>query len=153
MNLPMQIEPLDPYDPKALKPLAAAWDFWSLDSLSESYKHLLLETYIARYGSKVVGVSIWSIAGETADLLYVFTDGSMRGRGVGKQMLTYCHEQLRAQGMRFCVLEVRDDNTPALELYKKLKYIVDRKIPKYYKDGTSALMLVKELTHSGRNPC
>ncbi|MCR5338517.1 MAG: ribosomal protein S18-alanine N-acetyltransferase [Lachnospiraceae bacterium] len=45
-----------------------------------------------------------------------------RGRGIGKQMLSFLLEQAAVQGMTACSLEVRVSNEPALSLYHALGF-------------------------------
>lgn len=59
-----------------------------------------------------------------------------RGRGVGKQLLTFAITQARkaeAKGMR---LEVKCDNTSAIALYRQLGFEVTDLLPAYYSDQT-----------------
>lgn len=68
-----------------------------------------------------------------------------RRMGIGEALL---REALRAMvehyGVKECYLEVRVSNTPAINLYKKIGFEVDRIIRGYYADGENAyLMRVK----------
>ncbi|MGX5915051.1 GNAT family N-acetyltransferase [Aliidiomarina sp. Khilg15.8] len=59
-----------------------------------------------------------------------------RGRGVGKQMLTFLINQAReaqAKGLR---LEVKCDNLGAINLYRQLGFEVTDLLPAYYSDKT-----------------
>jgi len=68
-----------------------------------------------------------------------------RRMGIGEALL---REALRAMveyyNVKECYLEVRVSNTPAINLYKKIGFEVDRIIRGYYADGENAyLMRVK----------
>ncbi|MEM1530044.1 MAG: ribosomal protein S18-alanine N-acetyltransferase [Candidatus Bathyarchaeia archaeon] len=68
-----------------------------------------------------------------------------RRRGIGEALLK---EALNAMvthyGVKECYLEVRVSNTPAINLYKKMGFKIERTIWRYYADGENAyLMRVK----------
>jgi len=62
----------------------------------------------------------------TADALYLghlAVDPALRGKGIGRQMLAFAHEQALAGGYRRLLLDVADDNPDAKRLYEGLGYV------------------------------
>ena len=45
-----------------------------------------------------------------------------RKKGIGSYLLSFCEEQAHKKGMNFMILEVRKDNIPAQEFYKRAGY-------------------------------
>lgn len=66
-----------------------------------------------------------------------------RGRGIGTHLLRHALATLEARGAHETKLEVREDNDPALALYRQHGFEHRRTVPRYYADGTSALVLVR----------
>ncbi len=66
-----------------------------------------------------------------------------RGRGIGTLLLKHALATLEAQGAHATKLEVREDNDPALALYRQHGFEHRRTVPRYYADGTNALVLVR----------
>lgn len=61
--------------------------------------------------------------------------------GVGTELMRAVEERLRKQGIKKIYLEVRVSNRPAINLYKKLGYRIERVIPRYYGDEDAYLMV------------
>ncbi|MEM1586356.1 MAG: ribosomal protein S18-alanine N-acetyltransferase [Candidatus Bathyarchaeia archaeon] len=109
------------------------------------------ETFIvAEVGKKIVGYVMCRI--ETSFLGFSLTKRGhvisiavlpgYRRKGVGEALL---REALQAMdkyyGVKECYLEVRVSNTPAINLYKKLGFEIERIIRGYYADGENAYLM------------
>ncbi|MFC7006623.1 ribosomal protein S18-alanine N-acetyltransferase [Halalkalicoccus salilacus] len=68
-----------------------------------------------------------------------------RGRGIGRGLLERAMAILSSQGAGWVKLEVREGNDPALALYRESGFTLRRRIPRYYDDGETALVLVAPL--------
>ncbi|MBI3778538.1 MAG: GNAT family N-acetyltransferase [Gammaproteobacteria bacterium] len=66
-------------------------------------------------------------------------------RGIGRMLLAAAEAASVDHGCRELRLEVRPDNLPAIQLYRKAGYVVTDKIGKFYEDGTDALRMSKRL--------
>ena len=86
----------------------------------------------------------YSLSVDTADIEDVFVSPVLRRKGLAKELLELAIEDIKAKGKKRVLLEVKDTNFAAIELYSKLgfKKIAVRK--KYYSDG-DALVLEKEI--------
>ncbi|MFW6111245.1 MAG: ribosomal protein S18-alanine N-acetyltransferase [Thermoproteota archaeon] len=62
------------------------------------------------------------------------------GQGIGTLLLQRMEEELRNKGVKLCSLEVREDNTPALNLYQKAGYHSHSILPNYYGDEDGVLL-------------
>lgn len=68
-----------------------------------------------------------------------------RRKGIGIKLLMRLEEELRGRGVEVCLLEVREDNAPAFNLYHKMGYKKQATLKGYYgiADG---LLLQKDLS-------
>lgn len=69
------------------------------------------------------------------------------GKGVGQQIMLKIEEVVLQRQCFRLKLEVRKDNTRAIELYKRNGFVVKNTIEDYYKDKQSALVMIKKLRH------
>ena len=70
-------------------------------------------------------------------------DPDYQGRGIGERLLREC--EARAPRSVPCLqLMVRQSNTRAIQLYRKLSYVVVDTWPRYYGDGEDAYVMEKE---------
>ncbi len=69
-----------------------------------------------------------------------------RRQGVGKGMMDFVlNRLLLMENIKEVTLEVRESNVAAIHLYKNLSFFVAKTLERYYNDGESALVMVKEL--------
>ena len=71
--------------------------------------------------------------------------GASGRRGVGRELLKQAEMHARARGAATMLLEVKDDNQPALRLYAAMQYETFDRYEDYYEDGGHALRLRKPL--------
>jgi len=100
----------------------------SIDNRIAGYLILL-----KRKGSKFL--RIYSLATET----------EFRGLGVAQKLLENAERIARKEGIEFLSLEVSQNNTKAISLYKKSGFEEKRVILNYYNQGNHALALSKRL--------
>lgn len=68
-----------------------------------------------------------------------------RRLGMATALVERSCEALAWNGTEECYLEVRTSNEQAVALYRKLKFDIVRKIPRYYFDGSEAFVMAKDL--------
>jgi ribosomal-protein-alanine acetyltransferase len=85
--------------------------------------------------------AIWQATEEECELLSIAVEPAERGKGLAKMLMEHCHRKLAERGIKKFFLEVRENNSAAIFLYKKLGYekIAERK--KYYADGGHAIVM------------
>src|SRR5690606_28943772 len=84
--------------------------------------HLVLDRRLSRW-SRLYSIAVgWSV----------------RGAGLGRQLLADAESRARARGRRGLRLEVRVDNEAAIRLYESAGYARGRRIRRYYDDGKDA---------------
>lgn len=70
------------------------------------------------------------------------------GQGHGRRLLGACEAETAARGARTLRLEVRDDNTAAVALYRRAGYREFGRYDDYYEDGAAALRFEKPISAS-----
>lgn len=71
---------------------------------------------------------------------------AFRGVGVGTQLLGAVESTVREMHCLELSLEVRTDNTDAIDLYQRHGFGISAKKPNYYEDGADALVLKKSFS-------
>lgn len=77
--------------------------------------------------------------GDWIELTHVLVERVARRRGVGRELALQLSESARQRGRQRILLEVRQDNKPAIRLYESLGYAEFHRRAGYYADGTTAI--------------
>jgi ribosomal-protein-alanine N-acetyltransferase len=77
-----------------------------------------------------------------AHLVSIAVLKEFQGQKIGEAILLEGMQRVRDYGIDLYVLEVRITNTVAINLYKKLGFVIQKTIPEYYKDGEDAYYMV-----------
>jgi len=91
------------------------------------------------------GYAAVSTVGEVAELQRVAVDPARRRTGLGRTLLAAVDDHARAGGALRVLLEVREDNDAARALYAAHGYAELARRPRYYRDGTTAVVLERVL--------
>ncbi|WP_254546163.1 ribosomal protein S18-alanine N-acetyltransferase [Halomarina pelagica] len=67
-----------------------------------------------------------------------------QGRGVGTALLRRALAVVEGRGAGYVKLEVRESNEPAIRLYRRHGFEYRRTVPRYYGNGESAYVMVRE---------
>lgn len=93
----------------------------------------------------LVGYAVTRTAGDVADLQRVVVAESARRAGVATTLLTHLAACAAGEGARRLLLEVSEVNAAAVACYRRLGFVeIDRR-RRYYRDGTDALVMQREL--------
>jgi len=87
---------------------------------------------VRRPGDEVVGyIVFWQIR-DDVQVNNIAVHPDCRGLGLGEAMMRYAIARTREAGAAFMTLEVRQSNTPAVTLYKKLGFEIMGTRKNYY---------------------
>ncbi len=112
---------------------------WNSLTLEAELENECSHIFTAVDGGKAVGyVLLYIVAGE-ADIVRVAVLPEYRRRGVARELLTRAFEKI--DGAVF--LDVRESNTPAIELYKSLGFEDTGVRKNYYSNPTENAVLMK----------
>ncbi|MBE7185402.1 MAG: GNAT family N-acetyltransferase [Methylobacterium mesophilicum] len=75
---------------------------------------------------------------------------SARGKGIGSALLEAVEREASGRGCEAVGLEVREENHPAIALYRRSGYELLGQTENYYSDGATALHFRKALREAGR---
>jgi ribosomal-protein-alanine N-acetyltransferase len=126
---------------------AAFPDPWSAALLAAELAHPGSVVLVAAAGGRAParGYACFRLGGGEAELLRVAVQPAERGRGIARRLRAAGLERLRAAGVERCHLEVRPDNAGALALYGALGFASCGRRRAYYRDGSDALLLRRDL--------
>lgn len=115
----------------------------------ESFLHAILredtQYAVAEVEGNIIGYcGIWYSL-DDGDLCNMAVDPEYRGQGYAERLLRYSLEQCRRKGVRRIVLEVRQSNVAAINLYSKTGFRVIGKRKGYYSQPKEDAVLM-ELT-------
>ena len=82
-----------------------------------------------------------SVVLDEAELLKIATSPSRRGEGIGAALLAAFIDTCRTHRVHTVHLEVKTSNAPAIQLYRKFTFQPCGLRPRYYSDGTDALLM------------
>jgi len=101
--------------------------------------------YVAVKENKIVGYIVCWLSDKTAHIYNISIKKEVQNQGIGSCLLEYLLEELKKDGFKTVVLEVRKSNSKAINLYKKFGFAEVKVLPKFYPDGEDAIYMIKNL--------
>jgi ribosomal-protein-alanine N-acetyltransferase len=100
---------------------------------------------VARLGGDVIGYlfAMWFF--DEMHVNKIAVASSVRRRGVALRLMAQCMDFAATHGIRSISLEVRQSNEGAQEFYRHLDFEPLYVRPRYYPDGETAVVMVREL--------
>lgn len=151
---PVTIRTATPADVAAIASLeesALGVDAWSSGLIAEGVAGSLptisyLVAELAGAGTTTLtGFAVASVVAEIAELQRIAVTDEARRSGVGSALLTEIVGRARADRADRLLLEVRETNAAALAFYARHGFVeIDRR-PRYYRDGSTAIVLRRGL--------
>jgi ribosomal-protein-alanine N-acetyltransferase len=137
-------------DVAALERDALGRDAWSVRLLAEGVSgRVPTALYLVATSPAVVGYAATSISADVAELQRIAVAAPHRRTGVATALLRRVEHEARRRYAERLLLEVRDDNSTALAFYARRGFTeIDRR-PRYYADGTTAIVLARDLDPEG----
>ncbi len=145
------IRPAGPDDVPAIAALEAA-SFpegpWSEGLVAEGVAGLLpTVTYlVAERSGAFAGHAVVSVVQDVAELQRVATTAAHRRTGVASALLSAVDRIAAQGGAERLLLEVREDNVAALAFYARAGFAEIARRARYYRDGTTAVVLERPVT-------
>lgn len=112
---------------------------------SKSCTVLIVEDQQKLIGSAII---LFRKNSKIARLYSIAIAPEAQGKGIAKSLCAKIESNAREHGCHEIRLEVRPDNTRAINLYQKLNYHLFGRYHQFYEDGTDALRLHKLLTQT-----
>lgn len=124
----IQVRPMQLEDCQAVRKIDEACfvpaDRWELATFEKmfsysTYHYCVAEQINAEDGNKILcGAAGINIGGDIADVMTVAVVEEYRKQGIGQQLLQWLIEQAEVHGCRTMLLEVREGNAAARNLYQ-----------------------------------
>lgn len=127
----------------ALEELAFPIDPWSPPLIIEGVAGRVptVRFLVAEADGGFVGHVVLSVVADTAELQRLAVPEAARRHGVGTALLARVREEAGAAGADRLLLEVREDNAAARGFYARHGFDEIARRPRYYRDGTDAVIL------------
>ncbi|HCB04748.1 MAG TPA: ribosomal-protein-alanine N-acetyltransferase [Nocardioides bacterium] len=118
-------------------------DAWSRGLVAEGVEGRLptVRYLVAERDGQLVGHAVASLVDDVAELQRIAVAPAVRRRGVARALLDEVVSLAEQEGMQRLLLEVREDNDGALAFYAAQGFVELDRRPKYYRDGTAAVVL------------
>lgn len=131
----------------ALERDALGSDAWSVSLVTEGAAGRLPTTVylVATEGDELTGYAATSIL-DVAELQRIAVAAGHRRTGVATELLARVEEEARARKVDRLILEVREDNHGACAFYAARGFTELDRRPRYYADGTTAVVLLRKLS-------
>jgi [ribosomal protein S18]-alanine N-acetyltransferase len=114
---------------------------WSPDQYAREQRSDKSDIVVARLGDQILAYGcVWSIL-EEAHITILAVDPQFQRCGLGRLILWGMMECAIGRGLERSTLEVKETNLAALGLYQAYGFAEAGRRPKYYQDGTAALIL------------
>ncbi len=101
--------------------------------------------YVAEENGKIKGYILMHLFEEGLHIINIAVRKEARRKGIGTMMLKKAVNIAEEKNIPLLVLEVRESNIQAINLYKKFGFHTIRTIDNYYSNGEKALLMVKEI--------
>ena len=103
--------------------------------------------WVAELDGKVVGAIVAWLLVDEAHIATIATHPDFRRQGIAGKLLIHALEYMRSEGARISVLEVRESNAAAQEMYRKFGFEESGRRPRYYRDNSedAILMTLRDL--------
>lgn len=128
-------------------------DSWSENLLAQGVAGELptVQYWLLEDAGRVLGHAVVSVAGEDAELQRIAVAPQARRQGLGRRLLDGCIADAAARGATRLLLEVREDNVAGLALYQEAGFEEIGRRPRYYRDGSTAVVLQRVLQRPVRD--
>jgi ribosomal-protein-alanine N-acetyltransferase len=119
---------------------------WNEKMLEEEYKNPFFVCLTAKKNGDVIGYINYHIISDEFHIANVAVIKSYRRKGIGSMLLESLLKRAAENNIRGVTLEVNENNTAAVGLYKKYGFITEGIRKNYYGNGKDALIMWKYLT-------
>lgn len=120
-------------------------DPWSIEQFWQELAHDTRAYVVARDGDRIVGYAGAFVMPPDSDLQTIAIAPTHQGRGLARQLLTALISRARESACTHMLLEVREDNARAIDLYTRMEFERISERPRYYADGTAAIIMRRRL--------
>lgn len=96
---------------------------------------------VAEEGGRVQGYACWRAVPPEARILSLAVSREAAGQGLGRRLMRHLLDEARMRGLEKATLEVSAANQAAYGLYVSTGFSVVGRRPKFYNDGSDAILM------------
>jgi len=117
-------------------------NFSTVYKIDEAVKKDYTHIYVYEDDNNVLGFIHIENHFEITDVINIAVDKNYQGRGIGKILLQYVIDNTEADKI---MLEVKENNVPAIKLYESLGFKQIHVRPNYYEGNIDALIMERSI--------
>ena len=117
-------------------------NFSTVYKIDEAVKKDYTHIYVYEEDNNVLGFIHIENHFEITDVINIAVDKNYQGRGIGKILLQYVIDNTEADKI---MLEVKENNIPAIKLYEALGFKQIHVRPNYYEGNIDALIMERSI--------
>ena len=117
-------------------------NFSTVYKIDEAVKKDYTHIYVYEEDNNVLGFIHIENHFEITDVINIAVDKNYQGRGIGKILLQYVIDNTEADKI---MLEVKENNVPAIKLYEALDFKQIHVRPNYYEGNIDALIMERSI--------
>ena len=117
-------------------------NFSTIYKLEEEIKNDYVHIYVYEEDNKVLGFIQIEDHFEITDIINIAVDKNYQGQGIGKKLIQYVIDNTKAEKI---MLEVKDNNESAINLYNHMGFKEIHRRPNYYGEGIDAIIMERSI--------
>lgn len=119
------------------------WTKQAWQSYFDSHSNYLITAYFESNSAQILGFALWqtSVADSFSHLLKIVVGSHSRQKGAGEKIMKASLADLHSKQIKNYFLEVEENNSAAVALYKKMGFKTIHKKEKFYSNGEAALIM------------
>lgn len=117
-------------------------NFSTIYKIEEDIKNDYVHIYVYEEDNKILGFVQIEDHFEITDIINIAVDQEYQGKGIGKELLQYVIDNTKAEKI---MLELREDNSKAFNLYKHMGFNEIHIRPNYYDGNCDAIIMERSI--------
>jgi ribosomal-protein-alanine N-acetyltransferase len=133
----MRIRAATPADAPAI----ASLEGWTEVGVLSTLAGRATLAFVADREGEILGDVLATCVADSGEIIRITVRADLRRQGIAGRLLAAVEDVWGSAGVVEAWLEVRVDNAPAIALYERRGWTPVHRRPRYYSDGTDALMM------------
>lgn len=114
---------------------------WNMTAVARALHQANVEVIVAKRGRQVLGFAVLELGDTKAHLLLLAVMPLYRRQGVGSALMRWLDTLCTTAGLFEIRLEVRAQNTGAIDFYRRLDFTIERRRVGYYQGREDAFVM------------
>ena len=125
--------------------ISAVEELFDLKGIKDSIdNNTFTKHYVYKENNEIIGYINYDIMYERSELIQINVRSDKQNNHIGSKLMEYMFKELEENSVKEITLEVRIDNTKAINLYKKYDFI-EVGVRRGYYQGIDGILMKKEL--------